>query len=313
VPRNRSARLAVLGSSQRSTSSSYPPRLSGRFSGPVKRRIVLGVLVVVSLVLITVYFRESDGGALHSIQNVGSTILRPFEVAATRVAHPFQDLYNYVRGLVDAKSERDKLQAELDRVRKRLIRLQFAAQQNKDLQRSLKYISGPSIPKDFRPVTAEIISKLPSQFEQRVVIAAGSADGIQDDDPVVTAHGLVGKISKTASHQAQVTLLTDEDTAVSAIDVDTRAEGIVRHGSGRGTTLFLDKVAKSAHVALNNRIVTAGWHQGSLSSIYPKGIPIGIVSSASFPSTDLYASVQIAPYVDFSALDSVIVLVKKKR
>jgi rod shape-determining protein MreC len=313
VPRNRSARLAVLGSSQRSTTSSYPPRLSGRFSGPVKRRIVLGVLIVVSLVMITVYFRESDGGALHSIQNVGSTVLHPFEVAATRVAHPFQDLYSYLRGLVDAKSERDRLQAELDRVRKRLIRLQFAAQENKELTRSLHYLAGPKL-KDYRPVTTEIIAKVPSQFEQRVVIAAGSSSGVYDDDPVVDPDGrLVGKISKVASHQAQVTLLTDEDTAVSAIDIDTHAEGIVRHGHGPGTTLFLDKVPKSEHVAVNNRIVTSGWHQGSLSSIYPKGIPLGIVSSASFPSTDLYASVQIAPYVDFSSLDSVIVLVKKKR
>jgi rod shape-determining protein MreC len=301
----------VLGSSQRSTSPSYPPRLSGRFSGPVKRRIILAVLVVVSLVMITVYFRESDGGAMHNIQSVGSTILRPFEVGATRIAHPFQDLYNYLRGLVHAKSERDKLQAELDKVRKRLIKYQSAAQQNRELKTSLQYISGRSFPKDYRSVTAEIISKLPSQFEQRVVIAAGSADGINDDDPVMTADGLVGKISKVASHQAQVTLLTDEETAVSALDIDTRAEGMVRHGHGPGTSLFLDKVPKSEHVALNNHIVTAGWHQGNLSSIYPKGLPIGIVSSASFPSTDLYASVQITPYVDFSSLDSVIVLVKK--
>jgi rod shape-determining protein MreC len=109
-----------------------------------------------------------------------------------------------------------------------------------------------------------------------------------------------------------VTLLTDEDTAVSAVDIDTRAEGMVRHGSGPGTTLFLDKVPKSEHVALHNHIVTAGWHQGALSSIYPKGIPIGIVSSASFPSTELYASIQITPYVDFTSLDSVIVLAKRK-
>ena len=313
MPRNRSARLAVLGSSQRSTTGSYPPRLSGRFSGPVKRRIVLGVLVVLSLVLITVYFRESGGGALHSIQSAGSTVLRPFEIAATRIARPFQDLYDYVRGLVDAKSERDRLQAEVDRLRKRMIRLQFASQQNKTLARSLKYVSGPNFPKDFTPVTAEIISKLPSQFQQRVVIAAGSANGIRSDDPVVTPDGLVGKVSKVAAHQAQVMLLTDEDTAVSAIDIDTRAEGIVRHGHGPGTTLFLDQVPKSERVVLNNRIVTAGWHQGKLSSIYPKGIPIGIVSSASFPSTDLYASVQITPYVDFSSLDSVTVLVAKKR
>ena len=313
MPRNRSARLAVLGSSQRSTSSSYPPRLSGRFSGPVKRRIVLGVLVVLSLILITVYFRESNGGALHSIQSAGSTVLRPFEVAATRVARPFQDLYDYLRGLVDAKSERDRLQAEVDRLRKRLVRFQGAAQQNRVLRHSLHYVSGPVL-KDYRPVSTEIISKLPSQFQQRVVIAAGSANGVLQDDPVVNADGmLVGKIAKVASHQAQVMLLTDEDTAVSAIDVDTRAEGIVRHGHGPGTTLFLDRVPRAEHVALNNRIVTAGWHQGKLSSIYPKGIPIGIVSSASFPSTELYASVQISPYADFSSLDSVIVLVEKKR
>jgi rod shape-determining protein MreC len=312
VPRNRSARLAVLGSSQRSTSSSYPPRLSGRFSGPVKRRIVLGVLVVVSLVMITVYFREADGGALHSIQSAGSTILRPFEIGATRIAHPFQDLYSYLRGLVDAKSERDKLQAEVDRLRKRLIKLQSAGIQNKQLTKSLHYISGRSFPKDFRAVTTEIISKPSSQFEQVVIIAAGSADGIHDDDPVVTADGLVGKISKTASHQAQVTLLTDQDTAVSALDIDTRAEGMVRHGQGPGSSLFFDQVPKSAHVVRNNHIVTAGWHQGALSSIYPKGIPIGIVSSSSIPSTDLYQSIQISPYVDFSSLDSVIVLVKKK-
>lgn len=309
MPRNRTARLAVLGSSsERPTSASYATRLSG----PVKRRIVLGVLVVLSLILITVYFRESDGGVLHGMQSAGSTVLRPFEVGATRVARPFQDLYDYIRGLTRAKSDRDRLQTEVDRLRKRLVKYQFAAQQNKTLQRSLDYISGKSFPKDYRPVTAEIISKPPSAFDQQVIIAAGSANGIRDDDPVVSPDGLVGKITKVASHQAQVTLLTDEDTAVSAIDVDTKAEGMVRHGHGPGTTLFLDQVPKSDHVVLNNRIVTAGWHQGALSSVYPKGIPIGIVTSANFLSNDLYANVQIAPYVDFASLESVTVLVSKK-
>ena len=107
-------------------------------------------------------------------------------------------------------------------------------------------------------------------------------------------------------------MLTDEDTAVSAIDIDTGAEGIVRHGHGPGTTLFLDKVPKSAHVALNNRIVTAGWHQGSLSSIYPKGIPIGIVSSSSF-----FEHRPVREHPDHAVrglllADSVIVLVKKQ-
>ena len=272
---------------------------------------MLGVLVVLSLVLITVYFRESEGGVLHNIQSAGSTVLRPFEVAATRVAHPFQDLYNYLRGLVHAKSERDRLQAELDRTRQRLIKYQVAAQQNRQLRADLHYISGRGFPSGSRPVTAEIVGKPPVQFEQRVIIGAGSADGIHDDDPVVTADGLVGKITKVAGHQAQVSLLTDEESAVSAIDVDTGAEGMIKHGQGPGSTLYLDNVLKSDHIVQNNRIVTAGWHQGTLSSIYPKGIPIGIVSSTGIPSTSLYQQVQVSPYVDFSSLDSVIVLVAR--
>jgi len=272
---------------------------------------VLGVLVVLSLLLITVYFRESDGGALHDVQGAGATVLRPFEVAATRVAAPFQDLYDYVSGLVGAKSDRDRLRAENQRLRQQVIELQSADQLNKSLQAALNYVTGRRFPQDYKPVTAAIVSKPPSQFEQQVVIAAGRADGIRDDDPVVTAAGLVGKVTKVVGHEAQVTLLTDEDSAVSAIDLHTRAEGIVKHGHGPGQTLFLDQVPKSEHVAQGDRIVTSGWHSGSLSSIYPFGIAIGRVTSVSFQSTELYASVQIEPYVDFSSLDSVIVLVAK--
>ena len=272
------------------------------------------MLVVLSLVLITVYFRESEGGAVHDLQSAGATVLRPFEVAAIRVASPFQDLYDYVAGLVNAKSERDRLRAELESTRRQLIQYQFAAQENRSLRKALRYITGPRFPsRAFRPVSAAIISKPPSQFEQSVVVAAGRADGVADNDPVVDRDGLlVGKVTKVVSHQAQVALLTDEDSAVSAIDLNTRAEGIIKHGRASGSTLFLDQVPRSEHVARLDRIVTAGWHSGKLSSLYPRGIPIGWVSDAGYSSTDLYARVQVTPYADFSSLDSVIVLVARQ-
>jgi rod shape-determining protein MreC len=272
---------------------------------------VLGVLVVLSLILITVYFRESEGGALHDLQGAGATVLRPFQIAANRVARPFQDLYDYFAGLINAKSERDRLRADLQRTRQQLIQLQVSAQENKTLRTELHYLSGPHFPGGYTPVTAAIISKPASQFEQQFVIAAGSADGIRDNDPVVTAAGLVGKVTKVVGGAAQVTALTDEESAVSAIDIHTRAEGIVRHGHGPGSTLFLDQVPKSEHVAIGDTVVTSGWHNGPLSSIYPQGIAIGSVSSAGFSSNDLFARVQITPYVDFSSLDSVVVLVAK--
>ena len=59
--------------------------------------------------------------------------------------------------------------------------------------------------------------------------------------------------------------------------------------------------------------MTAGWRAGALSSLYPKGIPIGKVTSVGQTDTDLFQQVQVDPYVDFGALDAVIVLVPTDR
>jgi len=95
--RNRSARIAVLGSP---APRSRPAGLSSRSATAVKRRVVAGVLILLSLVLITIYFREPAGGGLHSVQSAGATVLRPFEVASERVARPFRDAYGWFAGLI---------------------------------------------------------------------------------------------------------------------------------------------------------------------------------------------------------------------
>jgi rod shape-determining protein MreC len=305
VQRNRSARLAVLGSSVQRPASAYP----SRSSSALRRRIVLGILLVLSLVLITVYFRESSGGVLHDVQGAGSTVLRPFQVAGERVARPFRDAYGYFAGLAHAKSQRDKLRRENDRLRQKLIRQQLAAKENVALRREARYVSGRRFPQDYRPVVAATIAKPPSPFEQKIVLGAGTANGVRYDSPVVTSDGLVGKVSKVTRHTAQVTLLTDEDSAVSAVDLHTSANGIVRHARGSGDTLFLDRVEKSERVSIGDAIVTSGWRTGKLTSLYPRGIPIGTVTSVSRTDTELYTLVQVTPLVDFSSLDSAIVLV----
>ena len=75
----------------------------------------MAALVLVSLALLTVYFRESSGGGLHSLQSTGSSVLRPFEVAANRVAQPFRDAAGWIGGLSGARSENKKLKQELFR------------------------------------------------------------------------------------------------------------------------------------------------------------------------------------------------------
>ena len=67
---------------------------------------------LVSLGLITVYFRESDEAPLHAAQRIGVSVLMPFEVAGERVARPFRDGWAWMSDLLDAKDENEKLRQE---------------------------------------------------------------------------------------------------------------------------------------------------------------------------------------------------------
>ena len=123
----------------------------------------------------------------------------------------------------------------------------------------------------------------------------------------------MGKVTQVASHSAEVELLTDPDMMATAVDRATQATGLVGTGQSRGT-LIVDRVSKADLVKPGDLIVTQGFHYKKLSSIFPAGIPIGIVSSASQNDVDLYWQVQVRPRVDFgSSLTSVLVLVPKSR
>jgi rod shape-determining protein MreC len=286
--------------------------LSSRSATAVKRRVVAGVLVLLSLVLITVYFREPAGGGLHGVQSAGATVLRPFEVAANRVAAPFRDTYGWFAGLIHAKSENARLRAQVDKLRAEASQNVNAAQENDDLRRQLSYVGLPRFPQDYDYVATDVMSRPPSEFQQEVVIAAGSNRGIRVNDPVVTPDGLVGKVNSVAGHSAQVTLLTDPNLDVAALDVPWKSAGLVSHGEGPGT-LTLDRVPKSQVLREGDLVVTQGFKLGPLSSIYPRGIPIGTVSGATNREVDLYWNAQVAPFVHFDSLRRVIVLIPKTR
>lgn len=277
-----------------------------------RRRLVLLALVVVSLALLSIYFRESSDGRLHDLQSTGASILRPFQVAAERVAQPFQDVAGWIGDVVGAESENDRLRAEIDRLRQQNIQYRTALRQNAELRSLLRFRDSAAFPRDYRGVFTRIIGRTPGQFEQVVVVAAGSGSGIAVHDPVVTPDGLVGQVTKVARNTAQVTLLTDETSAASALDLPTNADGIIRHGQSSGGSLVMDRVTKDKVVLRGHVIITAGWRTGKLASIYPRGIPIGIVTSVGQLDTDIYKQIEVDPFVDFSSLDALTVLVPKQ-
>jgi len=92
------------------------------------------------------------------VQGAGSTALRPFQIAATRIAQPFRDAYDYVDGLANAKSENAKLRKDVAYWRNQALLYAEGARQTKALARILHYRDGPKFSKGYRPVTARVIS-----------------------------------------------------------------------------------------------------------------------------------------------------------
>jgi rod shape-determining protein MreC len=275
---------------------------------------VVGLLVLASLAMITVYFRESPNGGLHDFQSAASSVLRPFEIAASRVARPFEDAWNWTADVFHAKSENEKLRQQVEDLRQQAI-LASQAVEDRNALRKLLGVKRARAYEDLArtAVTAEVISNPVSQFDQTMVIAAGRSSGIRVYDAVITERGLVGQVTKALSRTALVTLLTDKESAVTAKDQQTGAIGIVRHSQGPEDLLFLDSVYKDKLVNTGDVVVTAGKQSGKkLSSFYPRGIPVGQVTKVGQTDVDPFQDVQLMPFVDFTSLDYVLVLASRQ-
>jgi rod shape-determining protein MreC len=304
--RNRTVRLAVLGSSvQRAASSGYP---SSR-SSALKRRIVVGLLVLLSLVLITVSFRSS---ALDGAQGTAAGILKPFEIAADRVSRPFRDAVSWGRGLVHAKSENEKLRAQVQSLRQQLSLDEGAVNQNVQLQAALDYQGLPSMA-NFRQVHAAVSVNPQNAIDQSVAITAGSNAGVRSGNVVIdpVTGGLVGVVDRSFSSVAHVTLLTDPQSAATAIDLTSpTAVGVVQPAGGGSDALSFDLVPKARVIRVDDSIITAGsLGTGKFPSMFPRGIPIGTVTSWKNSDVNSFKNIAVKPLADFTSLQSVIVLV----
>src|SRR5688572_32591098 len=121
-----------------------------------RRRAVLAALVVLSLFLLTAYFGERSSGPLHGVQRTAMEVFAPIQEGANRALKPFRDLFGWFGDTLDAKEERDRLQAERDTLRKDVARLTI---DNRELQQieGLREQNTSGGLDDYSPVQARVI------------------------------------------------------------------------------------------------------------------------------------------------------------
>jgi rod shape-determining protein MreC len=274
-----------------------------------RRRAVLALLVALSIALLTAYFGESASGGLHSIQRGFMEALAPLQEGASRALKPARDFGGGIDDVFDAKSENKRLRRQVTALRTRLAAAETAQRDASQLRELVGFNRSDHFPQGYERVTARVIARSPTVWYATLTIDKGSDAGVRNNQPVVTGDGLVGKISAVASNAAQITLITDHTSSVSAEVVPNGASGLVKARVGDPSDLLLDFVEKGRPVAKGATVVTSGWRSSKLESLFPRGVPIGKVMRVDVRERELYQRVHLEPFADLRRLDLVEVLV----
>jgi rod shape-determining protein MreC len=273
-----------------------------------RRRAVLGVLVALSLGLLTVYFGENGGGVLHGVQRGTSAVFSPLEKGVSVVFRPVSNFTHWTGDVFHAKKENKQLKKQVQQLQAQLAQAQTAQRDAAELRalvglpRSSNFASGGKL------VTARVISRSPTVWYSNVMINVGSGDGVHLNDPVIAAGGLAGKISSVSGGQSLVTLITDESSAVSAQVMPDGSNGIVRPEVGNPNDMLLDYIDKGAKIQKGDSVLTSGFTSSKLDSLFPRSIPIGKVTKVQPSELEQYQRVHIQPYADLRRMDYVQVL-----
>jgi len=274
-----------------------------------RRRAVLVLLVILSLVLLSTHFSEGTGGPLHSIQRGVATVLGPIEEGAGRALKPVRDMFDWFGETFEARGELEARQEEVADLRERVAEAESAVGENKELRDLLQL--GPAGGIDGRQaVTARVIGRSPTVWYSTVTVDRGSSSGIRVDDPAITGDGLVGRVTEVTSGSARVTLITDHRSAVSAKVLPSGPSGVIKPELGDPDDLLLDFIEEDREVEEGQMVVTAGWQVGKLASLFPYGIEIGRVTEATLDEQATYQRVHVRPFADIREMEFVQVLTR---
>lgn len=272
-----------------------------------RRRAVLALLVVLSLILLSAYFGEAPSGGLHSVQRGFLTVVAPIQDGANKALKPVRDLFGWFGSTLRAKSQNSELRKQLARVRRELTAKQSTEVSYRELLK-LYHLDNTLSLADYHPVTATVIYQSPNIWYSTVTIDQGSSSGVRVNDPVIADEALIGKVTRVASDGALVSLITDSEVEVTARISATGAVGILQPQVGEPGRLLMQYLPSNASVTRGDYVVTAGKISSQVDSLYPKGIPVGQVTSVDEQSP--FKSVNVSPLVDLHNLDVVQVLTR---
>ncbi len=255
-------------------------------------------LVVLSLAFYGVSKRKSPYKEASIFENVMMDTLAPLQrglsSAYKNVASFFED---YMLN-VNASKENVSLKEKIGSLKQEVFALKQLEQENTRLRAILNF--GKKIKHDM--ISAQVVAWDSSSDFRVIRIDKGYSDGVKLQSTVVTSEGIVGYVYRLTDHFADILTILDPSNRVDVIVNRTRSYGILEGYSGWRTVMKY--VVRTDPVRLNDLVITSG-----LGNIYPKGIPVGMITKIERESYGITQHLEVTPTVDFSRLEEVAVLV----
>jgi rod shape-determining protein MreC len=234
---------------------------------------------------VVLMFLDKRGTWLDKARYGLQAVVYPLQLAVNSPAEAW-------RWLEDSFTTREKLQAEVDRLRNELrdqqlitLRQQALAQENATL-RGLNAAFPDVVEKR---LIGEVISVEVSQLRQRLLVNRGGRDGVFKSQPVVSGAGIIGQVYRTGPFSSEIILITDSE---HALPVQVLRSGVrtIALGSGRTTALELPYVPHNYDVQKGDLLVTSG-----LGQVFPFGLPVATVVDVQRDPTQPLARILAEP------------------
>ncbi|HAT54165.1 MAG TPA: rod shape-determining protein MreC [Lactobacillus sp.] len=217
---------------------------------------------------------------------------------------------NSISQLLSTYDENQKLKQQVDQMAQDKVRLQTTENENKELRKEAKLNSSLL---DYQTISASVIARTPSAWQNQLVIGKGKTSGIKKNMPVLAGKGLIGRVVEVNQTNSKVELMSDDtDTANRfAIQVTNNqgqtVNGIVTGYDKDKNLLEMGQITTKVALKKGDKVATSG-----LGGITPKGLFVGTVASTSSDDYGLANKVYIKPAGNLGTVNIVTVAAKEQ-
>jgi rod shape-determining protein MreC len=256
--------------------------------------IIIGLAMLAALFLVL----DSVGNVDAAFAFVRSPLAGILNWTAART-DAFADVLAGPRDLQLANSRIADLEAQVAQLQKENAELSEFRNQN---QLYVDLFNRAAEAPELERIQANVIGQDTSPLFRSIIIDKGSRDGVQVGMPVEAARGLVGQVFRTSPSSAQILLITDNISSISARLSSSRALGLLQ-GGGLGGEMTLEWVDLENEIAIGDIVLTSG-----LNGEFPPDLVLGRVIEVDRSEADLFQRAILQPAVDFGTLEIVFVI-----